>query len=85
MNERSGSGKIWGSVEKALDVVIRSHSADSDGVQEPFLNESDGQRAPAISQVSFWIKAYIRFLLIKAQRFLALDIVRLQNQYFFLV
>lgn len=53
MNERSGSGKIWGSVEKALDVVIRSHSADSEGVQEPFLNESDGQRAPAISQVSF--------------------------------
>jgi hypothetical protein len=44
--------KVWGSVDRALNVVIRSHLEDSDGVQEPFLSDCDGKRPNSVHQVS---------------------------------
>lgn len=51
MNERRD--RVWGSVDRTLNVVIRSHSsADSDGVQEPFLADTDSRRPSTPFQVS---------------------------------
>ena len=44
--------RVWGSVDRALNVVIRSHLEDSDGVQEPFLTDSDGKRPTSVNQVN---------------------------------
>jgi hypothetical protein len=43
--------RVWGSVDRAINGVVRSH-LDSDGVQEPFLTDSDGKRPTSIDQVS---------------------------------
>ena len=44
--------RVWGSVDRALNVVIRSHLEDSDGVQEPFLTDSDVKRPTSVNQVN---------------------------------
>lgn len=42
---------VWGSVDRTLDVAIRSHLADPDGVEEPFLPDAEGKRPVSIHQV----------------------------------
>ncbi|XP_046649866.1 solute carrier family 2, facilitated glucose transporter member 3-like [Daphnia pulicaria] len=45
--------RVWGSVDRAINGVVRSH-LDSDGVQEPFLTDSDGKRPTSIDQNDSW-------------------------------
>ncbi|XP_032776899.2 solute carrier family 2, facilitated glucose transporter member 1 [Daphnia magna] len=45
---------VWGSVDRTLDVAIRSHLADPDGVEEPFLPDAEGKRPVSIHQNKSW-------------------------------
>ncbi len=53
MNISDRRDRVWGSVDRALNLIRPQSTTDPDGVQEPFLADADGRRPiPQRPQVS---------------------------------